>query len=79
LTGPDGETDQGYLHHTDPTDSGEVTIYSMTLNDTKATEDGDKLKFGSADNTAEITVSGDTMTMVISSVDGVFTFSRVAT
>lgn len=51
----------------------------MTLNDTKATEDGDKLKFGSADNTAEITVSGDTMTMVISSVDGVFTFSRVAT
>jgi len=77
LTGPDGATDQGYLLHTEPTDSGEVTIYSMTLNDTKATKDGDHLKFGSADNTVEITVSGDAMTMVVSSVDGVFTFSRV--
>jgi len=79
LTGPDGATDQGYLLHTEPTDSGEVTIYSMTLNDTKATKDGDHLKFGSADNTVEITVSGDAMTMVVSSVDGVFTFSRVTT
>jgi hypothetical protein len=76
LTGPDGGVDQGYLLHTDATDSGEVTIYSMTLNDTVATEDGGLLTFESADNTVEITVSGDSMTMVVSSVDGVFSFSR---
>ena len=79
LTGPDGVTDQGYMLHTDPTDSGEVTIYAMTLTDTKATEEGDHLTFGSADNTVEITVSGDAMTMAVSSVDGVFTFSRATT
>lgn len=77
LTGPDGATDQGYMLHTDPTAAGEMTIYAMTLNETKATEEGGHLTFGSAENTVEITVSGDAMTLVVSSVDGVFTFSRV--
>jgi len=76
LTGPDPAASQGYMLHTDPTASGEATIYAMTLDGTPATDEGDHLTFGSADNTVEIAVSGDEMTMVVSSVDGVFTFER---
>jgi hypothetical protein len=50
----------------------------MVLNATKATKDGDKLKFSVASDTIEIAVSGDTMTMTVPSAQGVFTFSRVA-
>jgi hypothetical protein len=78
LTGPGGETNYGYVLHTTPTASGHYTLYSMVLNATKATKDGDKLKFSVASDTIEIAVSGDTMTMTVPSAQGVFTFSRVA-
>lgn len=70
---------QGYmLHDTVAEGSTWANVYPLILaQDTKATRDGDKLKFQTEDNTVEITVSGDTMTMTIPGVDGVYTFSRV--
>lgn len=78
LTGPGGET-WGYIIHSEPTKSGETTLYSMSLGkDTKVSKDGDTLKFQVANATDEITVSGDTMTIVVPGVQEVFKFSRVA-
>jgi hypothetical protein len=70
--------DWGYRLYSDPTGSGELTVYRMYLNaDATATKEGDMLKLVTAwpQVTVEITVSGDTMTMVVPDV-GVFTFSR---
>lgn len=76
----EGGGDQGYMLH-DAVAEGSTwaNVYPLILaQDTKATKDGEKLTFETADNTVEITVSGDTMTMTIPGVDGVYTFSRVA-
>lgn len=66
--------------HTNPTTSGQVTLYSMILSEgAVATKDGDMLKLPLANSTVEITVSGDTMMIAVPSVEGVFTFSRAST
>lgn len=77
FSSPNGET-FGYMLHTTPTDSGETTLYSMVLDaGAVATQDGGKLKLTNGKDTIEITVSGNTMTMVVPGVEAVFTFSRV--
>jgi len=77
FSSPSGET-FGYMLHTTPTDSGQTTLYSMVLDPgAVATQDGDKLKLPNGPDTIEITVSGDTMTMVVPGVEAVFKFSRV--
>ena len=75
----EGGDPQGYmLHSAVAKGSTWANVYPLILaQDTKATVDGDKLTFETADKTAEITVKGDTMTMTIPGVDGVYTFSRV--
>ena len=78
FSSPNGES-FGYMLHTNPTDSGQTTLYSMVLDPgAVATLDGGKLKLPNGKDTIEITVSGDTMTMVVPGVQAVFTFSRVA-
>ncbi len=77
FSSPNGET-SGYMLHTTPTDSGQTTLYSMVLDaGAVATQDGDKLKLSNGPDTIEITVSGNTMTMVVPGVEAVFKFSRV--
>ena len=77
FSSPNGET-FGYMLHTDPTDSGETTLYSMVLDaGAMATQDGGKLKLVNGNDTIEITVSGDTMTVVVPGVKAAFKFSRV--
>lgn len=75
-------TDTGgtVMIESDPTASGNAASYAMPLGcGAEATQAGDKLTLPLGDKTAEITVSGDTMTIVVSGVDGVFTFSRATT
>ena len=75
------QTDTGgsVMIESDPTASGKATMYAMPLGGgVEATKDGDKLKLSLGDKTAEVAVSGDTMTITVSGVEGVFTFSRAA-
>ena len=77
FSSPNGQT-FGYMLHSTPTGSGQTTLYSMVLDaGAVATQDGDKLKLPNGPDTIEITVSGNTMTMVVPSAQAVFTFSRV--
>jgi len=71
---------QGYmLHDTVAEGSSWSNVYPLILaEDTKATKDGDKLKFQTGDSTVEITVSGGKMTITVPGVNGVYAFSRVA-
>ena len=71
---------QGYmLHDTVAAGSSWSNVYPLILaENTKATKDGDKLKLQTADRTIEITASGGKITMTISDVNGVYSFSRVA-
>ncbi len=78
FSSPNGST-SGYMVHTAPS-NGKFTINALVLNaGSVATQDGGKLKLASGKDTVEITVSGDTMTMVFPGVQGDFTFSRVTT
>jgi hypothetical protein len=71
------DTGGAVIIHCDSTASGKTTLYAMPLGGgAEATTDGGKLKLPLGDKTAEIAVSGDTMTVVVSGVEGVFTFSR---
>ena len=77
FSSPNGQT-FGYMLHSTPTGSGQTTLYSMVLDaGAVATQDGDKLKLSNGPDTIEITVSGNTMTMVVPGVEAVFKFSRV--
>ena len=79
FSSPNGET-FGYMLHSTPTSSGQATLYPMVLKaGTEAAEAGGKLKLPNGTDTIEITVSGNTMTMVVPGRDGAFTFSRVTT
>jgi len=78
ITGSDGEGYSSILH-SDPTESGQMTLlgFMFDAGDTAA-RNGDMLTLttGESNTTYEITVSGDTMTMVTPGEEGVFTFSR---
>jgi len=66
---------------TDLDASGKTTMLAFQLSDnTLATVDGDALKLSEGKNTFAITVDGDKMTLVLTSVDepGTFTLTREA-
>ena len=77
FSSPNGET-FGYMLHTTPSSAGQASLYAMMLKpDTQAIQAGDELKLANGKDTIEVKVSGNTMTMVVPSVSGAFTFSRV--
>lgn len=77
ISSQNGEA-SGYVLHSDPS-GGKFAIRPLMLTaGSWATQDGSKLKLSSGQDTVEITVSGDTMTMVFPGSNDVYTFSRVA-
>lgn len=81
LTGPDGNTEQGYVLRSRPDASGTETVYCFFLGGSiQVSEDGDALEYTNDSSIIEITVSDDVMTMdTPGGEEEVFEFTRTGT